>query len=225
MLLAYRSRIGHSMFQHEAANIRTHDLLEIDPARFLSLDVSAPEWAAEGLRMAPFLVVRRGLISEQTIPVGVRGRERNQRWAAFCHPELVKSITTPQQLRKRAVSTLRADSVPAFRSLSLLEECWTGLDRPWGPGGSVGFELATGINAARPESDLDIVLYADGRITTDEAKSLCGFASGLPSAVDIRVETQTYGFSLKEYAHQGSAPILLRTPNGVKLGSLPWSEK
>jgi phosphoribosyl-dephospho-CoA transferase len=213
------------MSQHEAANTRTHDLLEIDPERFLSLHASAPEWAAEGLRRAPFLVVRRGLVSEQTIPVGVRGPERNQRWAAFCHPDLIKSITTPPQLLRRTVPTSRADSVPAFRSLSLLEERWTGLNRPWGPGGSVGFELATGSHVTRRESDLDIVLYADGRITTDEAKSLCGFTSGLPSAIDIRVETRTCGFSLKEYASRGSAPILLRTPYGVELGSVPWSEK
>jgi phosphoribosyl-dephospho-CoA transferase len=213
------------MLQHEAANVRTHDLLEIDPERFLSFHASVPEWAAKGLRRAPFLVVRRGLVSEQTIPVGVRGPERNQRWAAFCHTALVKSITTPPQLLKRTVPMFRADSVPALRSLSLLEERWTNLDRPWGPGGSVGFELATGSHVAMPESDLDIVLYADGRITTGEAKSLCGFTSGLPSAIDICVETQTCGFSLKEYASQGSAPILLRTPYGVELRSVPWSEE
>ena len=213
------------MFQHEATHARTHDLLEIDPAGFLSLHASVPEWAVRELRRAPFLVVCRGLVSEQTIPVGVRGLERNQRWAAFCPTALVKSVTTPPQLLKRAVPMFRADSVPAFRSLSLLEERWTNLDRTWGPGGSVGFELATGIHAARPESDLDIVLYADRRITTDEAKSVCGVTSGLPSAIDIRVETKACGFSLKEYASQGSAPILLRTPYGVKLGSVPWSEE
>ena len=213
------------MFQHEATHARTHDLLEIDPERFLSLQDSVPEWAAEELRRAPFLVVRRGLVSEHSIPVGLRGPERNQRWAAFCHTELVKSITTPPQLLKRAVPRFRADSVPAFRSLSLLEERWTSLYRPWGPGGSIGFELATGIHVARPESDLDIVLYADGRITTEEAKSLCGSTSGLPSAIDIRVEAKNCGFSLKEYANQGSSPILLRTPYGVELGSVPWSEE
>jgi phosphoribosyl-dephospho-CoA transferase len=213
------------MFQHQATNARTHDLLEIDPEPFLSLHASVPEWAAEELQRAPFLVVRRGRVSEQTIPVGVRGPERNQRWAAFCHTELVKSITTPPQLLKRTAPIFRLDSVPAFRSLSLLEERWTNFDRLWGPGGSVGFELATGSHAARPESDLDIVLYADRPITTDEAKSLCGFTSGLPSAIDIRVETKACGFSLKEYASQGSAPILLRTPYGVELGSVPWSKE
>jgi phosphoribosyl-dephospho-CoA transferase len=212
------------MFQRAAAYIRTHDLLEVDPERFLSLHASAPEWVAAGLRRVPFLVVRRGLATGDAIPVGVRGPERNQRWASFCELGLVKSITTPPQLLKRRVPASRADSVPAFGSLSLLKDRWTGFGCPWGPGGSVGFELATGSHVAKLESDLDIVIYADEPITTDEAKSLYTSASGLPTAVDIRVETPAYGFSLKEYASQSPAPILLRTRHGVRLGSVSWDE-
>ncbi len=90
------------MFQHKAAYIRTHDLLEIDPELFLSLCASVPEWAAEELRRTPFLVVRRGCTEGQTIPVGVRGRERNQRCALLCEPKLVKSILSPPQLLRRS---------------------------------------------------------------------------------------------------------------------------
>ena len=212
------------MFQREATYIRTHDLLKIDTERFLSLQASAPAWAAEVLQRVPFLVVRRGQASGQTIPVGVRGTERNQRWAAECSPALVKGITTPAQLLNRNVPMFRAHSVPAFDSLLLLKDRWTGFACSWGPGGSVGFELATGSHVAKPESDLDIIIYADEPITTDEAKSLCALASALPTAVDICVETRTCGFSLKEYASQGPAPILLRTPCGAKLGRVSWSE-
>jgi phosphoribosyl-dephospho-CoA transferase len=212
------------MFQSEAACIRTHDLLEIVPERFLSLQASAPAWVTEVLQRVPFLVVRRGQASGQTVPVGVRGTERNQRWAAECSPALAKSITTPPQLLNRNVPMFRADSVPAFGSLLLLKDRWTGFACSWGPGGSVGFELATGSHVAKPESDLDIVIYADEPITTDAAQSLCALASGLPTAVDIRVETRTCGFSLKEYASQGPAAILLRSPCGAKLGSVFWSE-
>jgi phosphoribosyl-dephospho-CoA transferase len=212
------------MFQREAAYIRTHDLLEIAPERFLSLQASAPAWAAEVLQRVPFLVVRRGQASGHTVPVGVRGTERNQRWAAECNLALVKSITTPPQLLNRNVPMSRADSVPAFGSLLLLKDRWTDFACSWGPGGSVGFELATGSHVAKPESDLDIVIYADEPITTDKAKSLCVLASDLPTAVDIRVETPTCGFSLKEYASHGPAPILLRTRFGVRLGSVSWGE-
>jgi phosphoribosyl-dephospho-CoA transferase len=150
--------------------------------------------------------------------------KKNAGWELYGPPALVKSITTPPQLLKRSVPMFRADSVPAFGSLLLLKDRWTVFDCLWGPGGSVGFELATGSHAAKPESDLDIIIYADEPITTDEAKSLCALTSGLPAPVDIRVETSTCGFALKEYASQGLAPILLRTPRGARLGTVSWSE-
>jgi phosphoribosyl-dephospho-CoA transferase len=213
-----------SMFQCETTSVRTHDLLEINVDQFLSLHASVPAWAEEELRRTPFLVVRRGCAMGQTIPVGVRGPERNQRWAAFCQPKLIKGIISPPQLLRRSVPAFRRDAVPAFDSLRLLEDRWTGFDRPWGPGGSVGFELATGSHVTKPKSDLDIVIYAARRITIGEAKSLCGSVSDLPAAVDIRVETPACGFSLTEYAGRNPAPILLRMPCGVRLGSDPWSE-
>jgi phosphoribosyl-dephospho-CoA transferase len=223
MLLNVPSRTRHRMFQYEATSVRTHDLLEIDATQFLSIQASLPAWAERELRRTPFLVVRRGCAGH-AIPVGIRGPERNQRWAAFCEPKLVKSILSPPQLLRRTVPAFRREAVPAFGSLQLLEDRWIGFDRSWGPGGSVGFELATGSHVAKPKSDLDIVIYCDRRITTDEAKWLCGLASNLPAAVDIRVETPTCGFSLSEYASQNPGPILLRTPCGVRLGADPWSE-
>jgi phosphoribosyl-dephospho-CoA transferase len=212
------------MFRCESHSVRTHHLLEIDARQFLSAHTFVPEWVDEDLRRTPFVVVRRGLATEQNISVGVRGTERNRRWATFCHPKLVKRIITPTQLRSRTVSPSRADAVPALRLLHLLERRWIDFDRPWGPGGSVGFELATGNHVAKPESDLDIVIYAERRMTADQAKSLCDSAMDLSAAVDIRVETPICGFSLKEYASQSPAPILLRAPGGVMLGSDPWDE-
>jgi phosphoribosyl-dephospho-CoA transferase len=212
------------MSRCESHSVRTHDLLEIDARQFLSAHTFVPEWVDEDLRRTPFVVVRRGLATEQNMPVGVRGTERNRRWATFCHPKLVKRIVTPTQLRSRTVSPSRADAVPALRLLPLLERRWIDFDRPWGPGGSVGFELATGDHVAKPESDLDIVIYAERRMTADLAKSLCDSAMDLSAAVDIRVETPICGFSLKEYASQSPAPILLRAPCGVMLGNDPWDE-
>ena len=175
------------------------------------------------LLATPFVVVRRGPMTSQRIPIGVRGGERNQRWAAFCHPTWVKSILTPPQLLTRNVPALRADATPALRALHLLKDRWMDLDHPWGPGGSVGFELATGKHVVKPESDLDIVIYAEGKITREEARSLHARTMNLSVAVDIRVETLACGFSLIEYARVDSAGILLRTPYGLELGNDPWS--
>jgi phosphoribosyl-dephospho-CoA transferase len=117
----------------------------------------------------------------------------------------------------------RGEDIPALRSLYVLENRWIDLDRPWGPRGSVGFELATGSRVATPESDLDIVIYAEYPMTADEAKVLCAGAMNLPAAIDIRVETLRSGFSLREYACASPVPILLRTPGGAMLGRDPWA--
>jgi phosphoribosyl-dephospho-CoA transferase len=117
----------------------------------------------------------------------------------------------------------RTDAIPAIHTLALLADRWTALTSPWGPGGSVGFELATGHPVATPRSDLDIVIYAESRMTRDEARVLHESAQGLPAAVDIRVETPTCGFSLTEYANRAPAPILLRFASGTVLATDPWA--
>jgi phosphoribosyl-dephospho-CoA transferase len=213
------------MFPCEPHCVRVHDLLEMDANRFIAAQTSAPQWVEENLRKSPFVVVRRDRVTGEQIPVGVRGAERNQRWATFCHPRFVKSILAPPQLLRRTVAISRSDLMPAFRAFTILKDRWVDCNRPWGPGGSVGFELATNTQVVKPESDLDIVLYAERRMTAEEAKSLCDRAMDLPAVVDIRVETPACGFSLIEYAQTDSSRILLRTPSGHLLGDDPWSDK
>jgi phosphoribosyl-dephospho-CoA transferase len=129
---------------------------------------------------------------------------------------IAAQVSAPQWVEE---SLRRSPLVVVRRGLA------TAWDLPWGPGGSVGFELATGRHAAKPESDLDTVLYSERRMTAEEAKSLCHRAMDLPAVVDIRVETPVCGFSLIEYARAESAPILLRTPSGHLLGDDPWSNE
>ena len=211
------------MIRCEAHSVRTHDLLEIDANVFVSENASAPEWVEKILQESPFVVVRRGRARDLEIPIGVRGAERNQRWAAFCHPTWLKRILTPPQLLTRTIPALRVDSAPALRALQVLKDRWMDLDHPWGPGGSVGFELATGRHVVKPESDLDVVIYAEGKITREEARALHARTMNLSVAVDIRVETLACGFSLIEYSREDPAGILMRTPDGLVLGNDPWS--
>ena len=222
---------------------RIHDLLEIDAERFLQAHSSVPAWVAESLRQTPFVVVRRGPVSDEEIPIGVRGARRSERWAGGCHPSLVKAILTPSLLLDRAAASTmafaaastppaaaavapaapsRAAAIPALRTLSLLAERWKALNSVWGPGGSVGFELATGRHIATPQSDLDVVIYANERMTVNAATLLRDSALGLPAPVDVRVETPICGFSLVEYATRAPAPILLRAVSGALLGADPW---
>src|ERR1700690_3159984 len=161
-----------SMSYDNAPFVRTHDLLEIDKEHFLASYDAAPAWVVESLQRAPLVVVRRGVSTQFGIPVGVRGSARNQRWPARCDAKLVKNVITPSQLKGRTVPDSRICSIPALSALNILKERWKELDHSWGPIGSIGFELATGVQTAKPESDLDIVLYVPERIPAEVAKSL-----------------------------------------------------
>lgn len=201
---------------------RIHDLLEIDGPRFVREQPSAPQWVMDSLQRVPFVVVRRGDVTEHAIPVGVRGVRRNERWATSCHPSLVRRILTPGELLGRAKIP---DRMPALRALQLLKERWRRVDVPsgdWGPGGSVGFELATGDPVVTPDSDLDAVIYAVQPIEMSEARSLLEATCDLPAVVDVRVETPRVGFSLREYANREGATLLIRTPAGALLATDPW---
>ena len=216
------------MSHHEGHAFRPHYLLAVDPKQLIESVYkysSVPEWVEEQVRTTPFVVVRRGLATEQEIPIGVRGKERNQRWAASCNPALVKSIITPSQLLTRPISTSRANATPAFRTFRPSQRALDGPRSSWGPGGSIGFELATGSHVVKPESDLDIVIYAERRMTADEAKSLCARAMDLPATVDIRVETPVFGFSLGNSLARAPDGDPLRAPSGVILGRDPWGDE
>jgi len=211
------------MFHGEGHSVQTHDLLEIDAKRLLASQASAPQWVEEDLSQNPFVVVRRGLAARYEIPIGVRGAERNQRWAAFCHPKFVKSILPPPQLLRRTVPISRVNVIRAFRALNVLKNRWTDLDLPWGPTGSVGFELATGRPVTTEVSDLDIAIRARDRISREQARSFWERVVGLQTKVDVRVETPECSFSLEEFACTSCPRILLRYPDGLRLGDDPWS--
>ena len=208
------------MFEDRAQFVRVHDLLEIDPAGIAG---SAPAWVAQELAGCPFVVVRRGLPERDSIPVGVRGQRREDRWPAFCDLGSVTRIWTPAQLLEVPISQARVAAIPAMQTLRLLKARWAGLKLPWGPGGSVGFELATERQTATAESDLDVIVHAHERLSRHEALDLCERAADLTTVVDIRVETPACGFSLKEYASAGGGRILLRNAEGNFLGDDPWA--
>src|SRR4029077_20722537 len=91
--------LGKIMCRHAAQAFRTHYLLEIAGNGLIenSRSLSAPDWVAKHLRATPFVVVRRGPVTLEHVPIGVRGANRNQRWAASCRPQVVKRIITPPQ--------------------------------------------------------------------------------------------------------------------------------
>lgn len=140
-------------------------------------------------------------------------------------PLLPRAADSPHLPRtgSRAIAAPPRD-VPALRELRALLARWRDIAYAWGPAGSVGFELATGVACVTPSSDLDIVLYSDRPMTRDEAARLHASLADSLTRVDVLIETPCGGFSLAEYATvPATASLLLRTADGPRLARDPWT--
>jgi phosphoribosyl-dephospho-CoA transferase len=204
---------------------QVNDLLQIDRPSLISRCTGEPSWVGETLLECPWVVVRRAQAPSGLIAVGVRGNTRNERWAASCEQGLVSKIVRPEELLRRDRTSNDVRRTPARRILQEMSERWADLALPWGPGGSVGFELASGRKVTTGASDLDLVIRAVERIGVEESRFLLDRTLGLEAKVDVRVETPVCGFSLEEYVSAPSAKILLRYPDGARLGEDPWQER
>ena len=199
-----------------------HDLLLLRTESAILSTQENPAGPSLNPKQRPWVVVRRGRISDGLIPIGVRGSQRHKRCAGFTRGSEVLETRRPDQLRL-AIAEHSRRTLQAFRTLSYLESHLVGLEISWGPGGSVGYELASGVPAVRSESDLDFILFAPRKFDRTEAQDLWRMISSAPGKVDALVETPYCGFSLEEFVTTSHRKILLRTNDGRILGSDPWN--
>jgi phosphoribosyl-dephospho-CoA transferase len=211
------------MHPSEIASLRVHDLLQIDPDSLPPANIDAPNWVRQALGLCPWVVVRRSHAPDGQIAVGVRGSSRSDRWGCFLSADLISRVVSPAELLSVVQSSDPSLRTPSLKALQQLIERWSDLTLPWGPAGSVGFELASGRAVTTELSDLDIAIRAEARFSVEQARSLCARAAGLETKVDIRVETAKCGFSLEEFAST-SSPILLRYSDGARFGNDPWAQ-
>ncbi|BBY62113.1 malonate decarboxylase holo-ACP synthase [Mycolicibacterium helvum] len=185
-----------------------HDLLRLSTAVPAT---GAPEWIAETLRAAPWVVVRRGIAPNGLIPVGVRGINRSERYATEVYPGVICEMVAPEDLAHVAVS----DELPALSTLKNVRCLLADADLPWGPTGSVGFALATGLATATPDSDLDLLVRAPQGVTEalPALVQLHDQFRSLAARVDCQVETPSGAVALAELV--GRQPdIMVRTARG-----------
>jgi phosphoribosyl-dephospho-CoA transferase len=202
---------------------RVHDLLHVAPESLSPGCPAESAWVKEALAFSPWVVVRRDEAPDNLIAVGVRGATRGDRWAGFIARGHTRSIVRPPELLLSYRSSRCVPRTPALRALRHMDERWHHLTFPWGPGGSVGFELASRQPSTNESSDLDLIIRLPRRISKEQARSLLNHTKDLAVRVDVRVETPYCGFSLEQYACASSGRILLRYPDGPKLGADPWS--
>lgn len=200
--------------------LKPHDLVRLrHDAHVMIEDASQQDFAASCIACTPFAVIRRMLSRDGLVPVGLRGGQRHQRYAAWVNTSDIERLYCPEMLRSRD----DLPPLPAFHALARLEQRWRELQLRWGPIGSVGFALAAGVSAVTETSDLDVLLRAPTRLPQEQVQQLARSLDDLPCRVDVQVETNCGYVALGELASR-QTQVLLRTCRGVELVSDAWNE-
>lgn len=195
---------------------RPHDLLwGMTPAQ---LPADAPAWAIAVLAAGQPVVVRRARVAAGLVAVGLRGATRDQRLAALMPIEAIAHRLAPEDLLARQAS----EDLPVFRVLAELRPLLDALGHAWGVTGSAGFQLATGLPTAHPDSDLDLLLRVEHPLPRSEARPLLQLLEGRACRVDLQLETPLGGVALGEWTG-GAARVLVKAAEGPRLVSDPWA--
>lgn len=186
----------------------------------------APAWVEPTLKETPWVVVRRGYVRGGMIPVGVRGATRAQRFSTLLAMADIAEQVSPEELTdfRSVLQPTRRDAVPALAALTRVAPFLERRGYDWGPGGSVGFELATGAATATPSSDLDVILRQAYRLEPHEGDALRAalVEAATPARIDVLLETPLGGVSLADLAARPTH-VLVRTPDGARLVGDPWT--
>lgn len=196
--------------------IRAHDIVLLDKTALKNVEL--PEWVEETDQL--FATVRRGMpLEADSVLVGLRGRERQQRFGFETTLNKVEEVIHPWELVTR--NSFREAEVTEYSVYQQYREAQLLLkNHHWGVGGSLGFELATQRATIKPSSDLDLLLYANSaaELPMEIIKENLAFFEKL----DTQIISQKGGFALKEFLSQPSKKILLKTNEGPKLTTEIW---
>jgi phosphoribosyl-dephospho-CoA transferase len=147
----------------------------------------------------------------------VRGTSRSERYATTVDTDDVCEVVAPEDLAHVLLPHGRRE-LAAMCTLDIVRPVLDDTGLPWGPTGSVGFELATAIPAATPESDLDLLV----RVPRDSSGRVGLLAAlhrelgSVAATVDCQVETASGAVALAELV-DGSSDVMVRTTAGPRL--------
>jgi phosphoribosyl-dephospho-CoA transferase len=193
-----------------------HDLLwGMTPEQ---LPADAPSWVIESISAAQPVVVRRALSAPDQIAVGVRGRLREQRYAALMATAAISRRVQPEELCHVDIDR----DLPVLRALNQLRPMLDSCGWVWGVSGSAGFELASGFVALHERSDLDLILRTPQPLERAQAQALVKFFDAAVCQVDMQLQTPFGAVALREWA--GSARrVLLKNASEACLVIDPWN--
>ncbi|KAF1297812.1 malonate decarboxylase holo-[acyl-carrier-protein] synthase [Enterococcus sp. JM4C] len=192
-----------------------HDIVQFQKTEALQVDW--PDWFCETDPL--YATVRRGTATQNKLPVGLRGKERSQRFAFELPQEAVTAVIHPWQLtEKESFRKTEIAQYPVYLAFQQAKKILKG--SKWGVGGSLGFELATGFPTVKETSDFDLLIYtkelADLPLTVIQ-QNLEYFHQ-----VDTQIITEKGGFALKEYLRNHGKKLLLKTITGPVLTDELW---
>lgn len=198
-----------------------HDLLWGLRPEHLPLD--APDWARAALVGRVPVVVRRALADPGWVGVGVRGTLREERFATWMRLANVGLRVSPEAVaRAGRWRAHRHPHWPAVRALAQLAPLLNQYAMVWGVTGSLGFELASGVQASHPDSDLDLLLRVPYALSRDRARALCGVLDSISVRVDMQLETPNGAVALREWAGVAGR-VLVKAPDAPVLLDDPWA--
>ena len=202
--------------------LRTHDFLSIAAdSEFPQGDL--PPWVMENLSRTRTVVVRRATAPGGWVSIGIRGKARHERYGSLLRIEDVTLHCTPESLAtvdwRQFTRTPRC--FPVWRALESVSEFAEKERLVWGPVGSVGYQLATGIDAVTIASDLDIVV----RFTIPPNRGLLEEFHKANRVNEVRIDVTLEGppgaVSLEEYLRRPYRS-LIKTNKGPRLGAFVW---
>jgi phosphoribosyl-dephospho-CoA transferase len=196
-----------------------HDLLRLGNPDDLKGSGPVPMWVNAALSRTPWVVVRRAPTKGGLVPIGVRGDHRSERFASFIDPSSISESVPPEALSSSQTwqQVDQRRDLPPMRALAVVHAILRTSDLCWGPVGSVGFELASGVPAAHRASDLDLIVrLSDFLIPWATTQKLLEVMHGTEIRVDLLLETGEGAISFLEYI--GNQPdLVLRSINGPSL--------
>jgi len=222
---ASHARTG-SPAREAASAFRPHDLLWAQDWHGLLAHVALPSWVVEARHAGDpvIAVVRREALNDPAlVAVGLRGRERSQRLGVRLQRAAVLHCVSPEMLIDFAAPGRPSDPA-ASRAISALGRIAPLLDASglfWGPTGSLGYALATGLPALHSASDIDLLVRAPFPLSARQAQLLHAALASSACLVDMQIDTGHGGFSFAEWNRGGS--VLLKTDFGPFLTSDPWN--
>jgi len=194
--------------------IKVHDIVQFASISNIETSMEIPEWVENSPASQHFGVVRRMPITNNIVPIGLRGDTREKRYGAFIHESNIMQVISPVSLVNR-IEQFKEQMY--YHSLNNIKNEFEKHNLVWGPTGSAGFEIATSIPVTTPNSDIDICLYLE-EIDTELLVGIGQFLEGFHQRIDVQVEVPSIGaFILNDYLKNMKAGFIVKTKFGPHL--------